>query len=176
MKAPLGAFIFSGAREYAMRVARRHARYDGFTLVELIVILVILAVLGSIAAPRFFDRQVFAERGWYEELAAALGHARKVAVASGCPVRLTLDATGYEARQQQASAGRCDPGGAWSVPVVLADGRPLAASAPAGVVTAPATTVTFDALGRTDLATDRTITVGAWSLTVQATSGYVEAD
>ncbi|HEX7061739.1 MAG TPA: GspH/FimT family protein [Woeseiaceae bacterium] len=159
-----------------MRDARRHFPMRGFTLVELVVVIVILGVLGAIAGPRFFDRRVFAERGWYDELALALAHARKAAVASGCPVRIAITPAGYDARQQAALGGRCDPNGAFSVPVRLADGTALAGSAPAGVVTSPAVTIVFDALGRTGLASDQTISVGGRSLTVDAASGYVEAN
>ncbi len=159
-----------------MRATRRHFRTYGFTLVELVVVIVILGVLGAIAGPRFFDRRVFAERGWYDELALALAHARKAAVASGCPVRIAITPTGYDARQQVPLAGRCDPDGAFTVPVRLADGTSLAGSAPVGVVTSPAVTIVFDALGRTGLGADQAIFVGGRSLTVDAGSGYVEAD
>lgn len=143
---------------------------------ELVVVIVILAVLGSIAMPRFFDHQVFAERGYYEELVAALKVAQKLAVASGCPVRITVDATAYDAQQQQPVSGRCDPAGAWSLPVRLGDGQPLAGTAPDKVTAAPAATIVFDALGRTNLAADQAIAVGSWTLTVRAGSGYVEAN
>lgn len=152
------------------------SKVAGFTLVELVVVLSILSVLAAIAVPRFFDNQVFEERGYLEELVAALKFAQKLSVATGCPVRVSLDAAGYDIRQQQPQAGRCDPADAsWSTPVVLADGQTLAGTTPAGVSVSPNTVFVFDALGGTDLASDRVISVGAWSMTVTAASGYVEA-
>lgn len=147
----------------------------GFTVVELTVVIVIIGVLGAIAMPRFFDNRTFAERGYYEELVAAMRYAQKAAVASGCPVRFVLNASDYQADQQLALAGRCDPSDAsWATPVRLADGAVLAATAPTGVTAGPAASWRFDALGRTDLGTDLAVNVGPYSLTVEAASGYVD--
>jgi MSHA pilin protein MshC len=148
----------------------------GFTIVELVVVIVIVGVLGAIAMPKFVGNRAFQERGYYEELATALKFAQKFAVATGCAVRVQIDATGYEARQQQAAGGRCDVAdNSWPTPVVLADGQPLAGNAPAGVGVAPNVSVVFDALGRSDLGADQIIAVGSLNLTVQAESGYVLA-
>ena len=154
----------------------RRTGTGGFTLVELVVVLGIIGVLAAIAVPRFFDNQVFEERGYFEELVAALKFSQKLSVASGCPVRITLDASGYDVRQQQPLGGRCDPGDAtWPTPVVLADGQVLTGTTPPGVAVSPNTVFVFDALGSTNLPGDRVINVGGWSLTVRAASGFVEA-
>ena len=143
---------------------------------ELIVVIMIVGILGAIAMPRFFDNRSFQERGYYENLTAGLKFAQKLAVASGCPVRVQVDAGGYEARQQQALAGRCDPSDtSFSTLVVLADGQALLAVAPSGVTASPNATIVFDALGRTDLVFDQTINVGSYALIVRADSGYIDA-
>ena len=55
----------------------------------------------------------------------------------------------------------------------LPDGQPAAGSTPTGVTLGPVVTYEFDGLGQTDLGSDLTVSVGSWSLIVQAQSGYV---
>ncbi len=58
-----------------------NCRVRGFTLVELVTIIVILGILAVAAAPRFFDRNVFDGRGFYDGVIATLRYAQKTAIA-----------------------------------------------------------------------------------------------
>jgi len=147
----------------------------GHTLTELVTVITILGILSAFAVPRFFDQDVFEERGFYEEVVAALRYGQKIAVGSGCPVRVTITASSYDLKQQAASGNRCDPADStWAVAVMMPTGQAAAGSAPAGIALGPVTTFQLDGLGQTNLGSDLTVTVGALSLTVQAESGYVQ--
>jgi MSHA pilin protein MshC len=138
-KAPvMGALPFSG----------------GFSLIELIAVLVIAGVLAAMAVPRFMETQSFAERGYAEELAAGLRHARNVAVASGCAVRVTIGAAGYNAAQPAAGGGpfanHCQaPGAAWPTVVTRTDGSRLEGVPPRDANIVAPVQLVFDSQGNT---------------------------
>lgn len=136
--------------------------------------MVIIAILGAVAGPRFFDNTAFDERAYLDEVASSLRYAQKIAVASGCRVRADIAAGSYSLAQQAPQSGHCDPADAsFPLPVLLSTGQTMSGSAPAGVVTAPAITLVYDALGRTNLASNQALTVGARTILVQADSGLV---
>jgi MSHA pilin protein MshC len=146
----------------------------GFTTIELVLVIVILGVISVVAIPRFFDRQTFDEMGYAQELAAAFRYAQKAAVASGCAVRVEVDAAGYRLRQQSAASGHCDWGdSAFPQPVKLSDGTVMDGSTPPGLAVAPAVMLVYDATGGTGLGSATVITVGGRGLTIEAVSGYV---
>ena len=147
---------------------------EGFTLVELVTCIVILGVLAAVAGPRFVSYQPFQQRGYIDEVAAAIRHAQHVAIASGCPVTFTENAAGYNAKQQTAAAGTCSPAGAWTVAVTRGDGTTLSGTPPAGVTLSPATQFVFTPRGSVSGgAAPPTLSVGPFTLTVDAGSGLV---
>lgn len=149
-------------------------RRGGYTIVELVLVIVILAILGALAGPRFFDNAAIDERAYADELASSLRYAQKVAVASGCRVRAEIGAGSYALTQQSPQAGHCDPADtSFPLAVRLSTGELMTGSAPNGVIAAPAVTLVYDALGRTNLSTNQTLVVGSRPLTIHANSGLV---
>lgn len=143
-------------------------RYGGFTLVELVAVLVILGIVAAVAGPRFVNNAVFSQRGYADEIAASLRYARRVAVASACNVRFTVNAVGYGAAQPSV---RCNTAGAWGVAVQSPDRALLANTSPSGVAVGAAV-IEFRAAG--DLLNPvAPFNVGPFTVTVNAATGAV---
>lgn len=53
----------------------------GFTLIELIMVMVVVGILAVFVAPRFFDANVFKSRGFADQVQATLRYAQKEAIA-----------------------------------------------------------------------------------------------
>jgi MSHA pilin protein MshC len=138
-------------------------RSIGFTLIELVMVLVILSIIGITVAPRFSDNAVFQARGFADQVLATLRYAQKTAIAQHQNVCVTLSATTVTLTIDATC----------STDLNLPDRQNNILTAPTDVTLSPAPiTLIFDALGR---ATAATITVSgvALPITVVAETGYV---
>lgn len=75
-RSPLSTGYTRTAAPTSQRAAQR-----GFTLIELIVVLLILSVMAVVAIPRFSSMMGFADVGYRDQVVAAIDYARKIAVA-----------------------------------------------------------------------------------------------
>ncbi len=148
---------------------------QGFTLVELVVILIVVGILAVAVIPRLFGNE-FAERGFHDGAKAAIQHARKVAVASRRYVCVTVAANGVALSldpnlpDNNANAVNCTQ--AVNLPVAQQGCAAYAVCAPTGVVLGGAAGVVFDPLGR-PVNANRIALAGATTFTVTDESNIV---
>ncbi|TYQ19738.1 UNVERIFIED_ORG: MSHA pilin protein MshC [Zoogloea ramigera] len=67
----------------------------GFTMVELIMVMVLIGILGAVAGSRFFDREVFEARAYADQAKALIRYAQKLAIAQNRPVFVRSTPAGF---------------------------------------------------------------------------------
>lgn len=147
----------------------------GFTLVELVVVLVIIGALAVVTAPVYFTRQTFEARGFFEETLASVRYAQKLAVASGCTVRVEITATGYSLWRAAGGPPGCNAG-PFTTAVADPTGQPaFTRSAPSGV-TLGALDFTFSPLGVKTPTVDSNVVVnpGGLQFRIWGMTGFVQ--
>ena len=160
------------------KAAHRRNAQGGFTLIELIMVIVLLGVLAVFAGPRIFDTSVFNSRGFNDETLAMLRYAQKTAIAQRRTVCVTFTASTASLRIASAAAvGTCDTN------LIGPRGdTPGTITAKSGITYSPTpATVHFDGLGQSlgdtgvALSAARTITVtgSGKTITIEPGTGTV---
>ena len=140
----------------------------GFTLIELVTVLVIIGIISAVALPRFFSADSFNDRGFYSEVINAMRYSQQLAIAINCNTRVVVNNGSYTVTLAD------DPTDCSASTLTTPARDPVTGqsgfSGNSNVTTSNAT-VTFDALGA--IASDTTITVGGYDFCVHGITGYI---
>lgn len=112
----------------------------GFTLAELVVVILILGILAVVAVPRLATTSDFEVQGTFDQVLSTVRYAQKAAVASRSTVRVTFSAN--------AVSVCYDSGGACGAAVTDPATGGALQSAGSSTVSLSGTTFTYDGLGR----------------------------
>jgi len=74
----------------------------GFTVIELISVLVILGIITASAIPLMSSKSAYDERFFYDDLLQAFRFSQRLSVASGCSAQITLSGTSFNLLQDSA--------------------------------------------------------------------------
>lgn len=150
------------------------ARIKGFSLIELIVIIVLLSLLAIIVTPRLFNKSAFDAAGFRLDLLNALRYAQKTAIASGCDVQITISAASRTYALNYRSGGTNTSCGAGAftdpVPHPQAQGS-FIGTASNDVVLSNDLNIVFDSSGSPS--SGGSISIGSKGVTVEPVTGFV---
>ena len=150
-------------------------RQSGFTMVELVTAVVIAGILAAMAAPHFFDSNVFTSRGFYDQAVSTLRYAQKAAIAQHRFVCVTVGANSIILTYDPVppgvmhTAATC-PGSPLTNPTGQS---PYTVTAPNDVALSGGAAFNFDALGKPSAAQSISVSGYASSIIVEAETGYV---
>ena len=158
---------------------------SGYTVVELVIVLVLMGILAANAMPRFFEASRFDEMGYADAVQSALRYAQKLALASRCDVRVEVTSAGYalfrRAREATDPPAPSCPSGPFSVAVNRPGGQTWAGTTPVGVGVG-ALDVYFDAWGSphdtgSGVAQTATVTlnIGTRTISLEPETGYAHS-
>jgi len=157
------------------KIIVNNKRFSGFSIIELVVVVLLLGILSVFALGRLFDQNEFAAKGFFDDTVTAVRFAQKLAVSSGCDVQVSITASSYQLFQ-----GTTCTSGVFTRAVANPANRGnlyLNNDMPSGFSLTPAT-ITFNARGFIDSGANTTVTLSGGSTVfiflVHGRTGLVE--
>ena len=152
-------------------------------MVELIAVMVIMAILAVVSAPKFFDRGIYDSRGFYDEVISTLRYAQKEAIAQHRLVCVTFPSASRVMLRTAAlftdtscNTNLKSPGGRYPADQTTAALQTYTVDAPSAVSLSGYADFKFNALGKPDFTSSEVIQVSGYTatpITIEAETGYV---
>ncbi|SHE20802.1 type II secretion system protein [methanotrophic endosymbiont of Bathymodiolus puteoserpentis (Logatchev)] len=151
-----------------------HKKQFGFTLIELIMVLVMLGILSATALPKFFTKDVFAEHAFFSDTLNAIRYAQKLAVTTGCNVQVAISSNSYTLTRQGTSTSTSCAGSTYQLAIPHpSSGASTYSGSESGItLTSSVSPFYFHPLGTAS--NDVTLTInGAKTIYITAATGFV---
>jgi MSHA pilin protein MshC len=74
----------------------QYKQSDGFSLIELVTVIVLLGILSAFAVGRLMSPDQFAVKVFFNDTVNAVRFAQKLAVGTGCDVQVKMTEAGYQ--------------------------------------------------------------------------------
>lgn len=170
-----------------MMARRSETAAPGFTMIELVMVILILGILSITLLPRFVSPSAFSERVYFDDLRQSLMYARDIALARGCRVQAVLytadfyfmqdvdcDSATYQRSDYTQSLMRPDQTERLEFNAFDGEGHQALELASHILVFDPSGIIRQDDAGVLEDFDTVTLTVGARTLTLHGDSAYVE--
>ena len=139
------------------------------------MVIVVLGILSATVVPKLFNKNVFAERAFFDDTLNAVRYAQKFAVATGCHVQVAISSNSYTLTRKGSSiSSSCPAVSNYSLPVLHpgSGAGNYSASENGVTLTGSAPSFVFSPLGT--VSADVTLTVnGVRTISVIAETGFV---
>lgn len=169
---PSKPFAFQATTTLATLKSSRNS--NGFTLIELTLVIVIIGILSVVVVPKFASVNVFSQRTYFDEVLSSIRYAQKIAVGMGCEVRVSITSSSLtlnlraNCRSGNFTQGVRDPANFSST---------FTKFAPTGIALASGSLpIYFDRLGRAHNSggaiANASLTVGSRTIQIIGETGY----
>jgi len=156
----------------------------GFTLIELVVVMMMVGILAVAVAPRFSGRSEMDQRGLYDEILAALRYAQKTAIAQRRNVCVTFasNSVSLSIANNSGASQTCTGVGSTALASLSGNGAFVVTGRNSTVFSPPPTSFQFDAQGRPRNSSNASVgplsvQVSGYStgITIEQETGYVHS-